>query len=400
MKLNRLVAFVWLVLIGTSVAAYYSGVGTAFEDFIAENAPAETGAYLRNVVLLGAAYFLLLFRTQFLRLLSFNDFLFILLLFVVPIFLMVLSERSFDFGDYTSQISCALVFIVASIIGMQTELNRPVLIAAYAIVVVGSGLNLYELFFDNNLWSIAPGRSAGFYVNPNITAGALVGYAMVYLTARFDRVRRADVILLALLILGVLTTFSRAGILACLVLVMALVFTRVGSEFPGRKIFVAAIILFSTVALAQYMLQTLELSEDAITRMLSLRNSGGIGDYGEERGAAAINALDLVVDNLLFGNGVRTIYSMEEGPHNMFVAMLVDYGIVGLIAYLVVIARLMLIARRADRNLSGMIWAFVTWLVIFSFVSHNLLDTLVTLPLMGFALARAYKIHSLSSQGE
>ena len=42
----------------------------------------------------------------------------------------------------------------------------------------------------------------------------------------------------------------------------------------------------------------------------------------------------------------------------MFVAMMVDYGIVGLIVYLVVIIRLILIARRADRNLSGTILVF------------------------------------------
>ena len=78
----------------------------------------------------------------------------------------------------------------------------------------------------------------------------------------------------------------------------------------------------------------------------------------------------------------------------MFLAMMVDYGIVGLIVYLVIIIRLILIARRADRNLSGTILFFVGWLVIFSFASHNLLGNTATIPLMGFALARAYQIES------
>jgi O-antigen ligase len=83
---------------------------------------------------------------------------------------------------------------------------------------------------------------------------------------------------------------------------------------------------------------------------------------------------------------------MPEGPHNMFLAMMVDYGIVGLIAYLVIIIRLILIVRGADRKISGTILFFVAWLVIFSFASHNLLGNTATIPLMGFALARAYQI--------
>ena len=105
-------------------------------------------------------------------------------------------------------------------------------------------------------------------------------------------------------------------------------------------------------------------------------------------------ALDLIDEDPVFGAGVQTIYEMPEGPHNMFLAMMVDYGIFGLIVYLVVIIRLILIARRADRDLSGTVLLYVAWLVIFSFASHNLLGDTATIPLMGFALARAYRIEA------
>jgi len=107
------------------------------------------------------------------------------------------------------------------------------------------------------------------------------------------------------------------------------------------------------------------------------------------------------MEHPLLGGGVGTINDMPVasdqyhlGPHNMFLAMMMEYGIVGLIAYLVIITRLILIARRADRNLSGTILFFVAWLVMFSFTSHNLLSNTATIPLMGFALARAYRIQS------
>ena len=103
------------------------------------------------------------------------------------------------------------------------------------------------------------------------------------------------------------------------------------------------------------------------------------------------------MENPLVGSGVGTVNDMPEGTHNMFLAMMVDYGIVGFVVYLVIIIRLILIARRAEHNLSGMILFFVAWLVIFSFTSHNLLGNTPTISLMGFALARAYQIHSRSA---
>jgi hypothetical protein len=76
----------------------------------------------------------------------------------------------------------------------------------------------------------------------------------------------------------------------------------------------------------------------------------------------------------------------------MFVAVLVDYGAIGLIIYLLIIARLALFASRADRIVSGQIWLYVGWLIVFGFASHNLTSELPTIPLMGFAYARASAI--------
>ena len=82
----------------------------------------------------------------------------------------------------------------------------------------------------------------------------------------------------------------------------------------------------------------------------------------------------------------------------MFLLMMVYYGIGGLVLYLVVIIRLILSACRADRDLSAAVWLYVAWLVIFSFVSHNILDQTSTIPLMGFALARAFQIEFLRKE--
>ncbi len=73
----------------------------------------------------------------------------------------------------------------------------------------------------------------------------------------------------------------------------------------------------------------LDLSEDATVRVLSLIESGGIGDYEEDRGLTALNSLEIAMENPVTGAGVGTISEMPEGPHNMFLAMMVEYGLVG-----------------------------------------------------------------------
>ncbi len=61
---------------------------------------------------------------------------------------------------------------------------------------IGVALNLYELFVQNNIWSVAPGRSAGFYINPNVSGEALVGYGTGVPVGSLRQIqcRRSDVI--------------------------------------------------------------------------------------------------------------------------------------------------------------------------------------------------------------
>ena len=101
-------------------------------------------------------------------------------------------DESFERHVYTSLSSVALVFVVASVLALRSDLDRITEWAAFSIVATGVTLNLYELFVANNLWSNAPGRSAGFYVDANISALALPGYGLLFLTARAGNLRLVD----------------------------------------------------------------------------------------------------------------------------------------------------------------------------------------------------------------
>jgi O-Antigen ligase len=380
--MNSLFTFAWLVAIGTNGVNYYS-----------QEAPFQAA-----LILAGAAYFLFVFQRELLRLVSFNDYLLVLLMLVLPLLLMMLSDRSFERGVYTSLTCVLLVFVVASVLAVRAELDQALAIAAFVIVAVGATLNLYELLVANNVWSIAPGRSAGFYVNPNVSGEALLGYGLIFLTARMGKLRIVDLILIALVVVGVFATFSRGGIVAGLVLITATALMRVQRESVPRLIVGAVAISLLAFAFSSYVVRNLDLSTDATKRFESLLDVGGIGDYQRDRGGAASSALDLIAEYPVFGAGVQASGEMPIGPHNMFLAMMLDYGAGGLVLYLAVIIRLILIARRADRTLSGTVLAFVAWLAILGFGSHNMLDNSATIPFMGFALARAFQIEFLRKE--
>ena len=227
------------------------------------NIYSQEAPYQAAVILAGTAYFVFVFQRELLRLVFFKDYLLVLSIFVLPLLLMLLSDRSFERNAYTSDIAVLLVFVVATVLALRTELNRTLAIAAFAIVAVGAALNLYELFLQNNVWSIAPGRSAGFYVNPNYSSQALLGYGLIFLTARVGKLRIVDLILMALVVVGVFATFSRAGILAGLVLLTAAALMRVQREQMLRVVVGAVVISLLAFAFASYVVRNMDLSKDA-----------------------------------------------------------------------------------------------------------------------------------------
>ncbi len=379
--MTALFAFVWLVIVGTNAAQAYV------------EAPILEGL----VILAGAAYFGFALRAELFDLLTSVDYLLALTLFAAPILLMLGSEREFARGEYTAQMGYLLVFVVASMLAMRPDLARTIVVASFAIVSIGVALNLYELLVEPNMWSVAPGRSAGFYFNPNISSQALLGFGLYVLASRFTKLTAADLALIGMVIVGVFTTFSRAGILAGALLLATVTLMRIRSEHVPRLVIGGGVIALASAAFISYAVNNLALSEDAIVRVLSLVDSFGIEDYESNRGDTAAASLNLFNRNPVFGTGVRTIYEMVEGPHNMFVAMLVDYGIVGLSLFILVIIRLVIIALGAERDASRGMLFFVAWLIIFGLASHTLLGDTSTLLLFGFALARASRTQTAES---
>lgn len=377
--MNNLLALVWLVIIGTNGAQVYSD---------------EEWHYQGWTILAGALYFPFVYQTQFLRLLLFKDFHLVLLLLALPILLMLLSDRSFDRGEYTSQIGIVLIFVVASTIALRDDFDHALAIAAFVIVAIGTALNLYELFIENNVWSSAPGRSAGFYRNPNISGEALVGYGLIFMLARSGKLRIADLLVVAVALAGVIATFSRGGILAGPLLLAAAAGMRAQTEHMLGIVAGSIAVSLLSLEFFSYIFYNVELSEDASVRIFSLIDDLGVGDFMAERGELGMISFDLAMESPITGLGAGTISQMAQGPHNTFIAVLVESGMVGVVIYVASMIRLTLVALRAERAYAGRILLVVGWLIIFSFVSHTVLSNAPTIPLLGFAVARACQITS------
>lgn len=372
--MTKLIAFLWIALIGTNFAAYYS-FGLPFQTL---------------TILAGGAFVASIYNRQLIRLLRFKDFLFVFFMLVAPAPLMLLSSRGIAIGDVTSQVLIAITFVVAAVLASRPGLDTIVRNAALLTAGVGATLNLYELLVQN-VWSVSPGRSAGLYENPNYSSEAVLAFGLIFLANRSGKFTATDLLMTALVTLGVIATFSRTGILASVVLLTGAIVMRAKPRHVPRIIGGAIVIALLAAGFVTYVIRNVTLSVEASQRLYSLIEGGGVGDYQQDRGLLALEWMELFWKNPILGGGVYTIFDGKDGPHNMFVAMMVDYGMVGLAIYLFLIARLVALWHGGEPALGRIIILYAGWLILFSFASHNLLLNTATTVVLGIVVAQAFR---------
>ncbi|VUZ84772.1 O-Antigen ligase [Candidatus Methylomirabilis lanthanidiphila] len=379
----KLTVYAYAVLIGTNCLAYYS-----------KDVPYFSYAALTMLIV---CLFNLAFTKQaqnmFKSLQSIDVMLWCVLL-CLPLLYLVLSDEIFERGVWMSYIISLVMFGLMFIFTVNSNFRSIIAYAALTIVIISSGMNIYELLFENNLWSTAPGRSAGWYENPNISAGAITAYGIIYFSHRKISHKRLDFAILSLTGAGVLSTFSRMGffLLPCDVLAMSL------SYFESNNVKTAAIktagiyITMLTLFLlgANVISEKMDLSQDALIRLMSFEQQSVRDVYVENRGGMALAAWDLFLQHPLTGLGVRTSLQPSVIPHNMFVGVAVDYGIFGLLVYLGAILRWLWLGIKKLTVDSKMAWLMLiawVWIVIFSFASHNIIYDATDLLVVAIVLA-------------
>lgn len=231
--------------------------------------------------------------------------------------------------------------------------------AAYVFAAAGQGI---------------PGRAAGLYLNPNLAAQALV-MILACMMARGSA--KANLAASGLALVGLFLTFSRSGLIAWAVLVIA---ATVTGRLP--RWFLLAIALCATVVLVAgpQVFDSLSYwvapdNRNSLDRLAWLLGQGGLNDYSSgEREYVAAYAWQQFMQAPLLGHGLGYIWvwGPDVASHNLILRHLVEYGAIGAL----ILPLFLYCSVRSSADEGGRAWRWVVagLVVLLSMFTHNMLE--------------------------
>jgi hypothetical protein len=273
----------------------------------------------------------------------------------------------------------------------HADTNKQTRITLVAAVLLGVALNIYEFFFPLSFSPIV-GRSAGFYMNPNESAFALVGgmiFAVTVLPAWF----RGTFILLVGI--GVFATFSRSGIAVwCMVTVGFLLARKIRAQDIWLGVCVGSLLVGSLFFLrGEQLLRAIDnagvMNTNVEERLLWFTDpSGAESESGWARAYVMKRLWEKLAEQPFLGSGTGSAFSaFEIPPHNQYLVFMVDHGLIGVFVFPLLI--LAVIYRdRGKFNFVSMLFGCIQ--AFAGLVSHSVLNGPQTLLL--FALAATVPI--------
>lgn len=238
-----------------------------------------------------------------------------------------------------------MVLVLDRLMTDRTRVMR-VLVACYASALLPLALGLYQVLGGGGAVS-AGGfhRVRGTFVHPN-SFGLYVALLVVMGLALYrhlaPRARPVMAVLLLVCMIELVATYSRGSWLACMAGVVTV------GILQSRRLIAMALVGAIVVALAvpSVMGRVGDLTESRSARGTAGNTLVWRLDYWNQ-------ALKLVKKNPVSGIGLRmTQYSEDaaRAPHNDLLRALVETGLVGLLAYLALLAALFTTARTAIRR--------------------------------------------------
>lgn len=285
----------------------------------------------------------------------------------------------------------SVIFIGLMLFLLADDDNR-LLARKMSIVALSIGvtLNIYELFNPMTFSRVA-GRSTGLFANPNQAGQALVLAMIVGFGVLPSKWRP---VLLIATIAGILPTFSRSGMLAWAAAVLALYLFQGVRIREIRRLLVIPIVIIAFIysplwgSLEDTLTERGVLNED-VRQRLDFVGSGGeeVQDSSAtEREELASLAWERFSMEPILGWGTGAYYMPPFwlGPHNTYLGMMVDYGLLGILVYPSLMVVILIGVNRESAKLAVPI---VVALTLYGFFSHNLLEQRMTL--LGVAMGAA-----------
>lgn len=246
------------------------------------------------------------------------------------------------------QIKSLAVFLGFFILITDKSIQKAALYGLVMTILIGSGTNVLEYFSDSVTWSETPGRSAGLYFNPNYS-GFMLTFSLIFASLVVDQKWIWPLFIVTAA--GTILTFSRTSWAFLFIIIVGISMIRasgtkqslnpldmrIGSFltlFFSGLIGVAFIIAVTSGAALEFVKMSEFshlLSGDAMSRLSGETSDGSVS----ERGQLFFAALKVGADNPIIGAGFGYTYEWSErvAPHNEWLMMFAERGIIGFIIY-------------------------------------------------------------------
>ncbi|MDF2713116.1 MAG: hypothetical protein K0R28_41 [Paenibacillus sp.] len=267
-------------------------------------------------------------------------------------------------------------------------------------------LYLYSIVLDvvqGGQFTNVIGRAAGFAENPNTGAYSLV--ILIILSVDWRKYKSIDGILWLMTALGVLATLSRGGIIIfSLAFVSYLGFIFAGLRKNKSKFLLnVAITLIASIFIIQIgsglmrqsvMFETVT-GQNRWDRVMEMFNGNTESITSDSRMELFSSYTELIADSPFFGHGTGYSNSLPNGPHNMYLLIWTDYGLVGLLVLIYGIANLLFFFI-SQKNRAGFVFMLV--FIVEGFFNHNLLTFRPLVVALALLTVSCLKIGSVNGE--
>lgn len=275
--------------------------------------------------------------------------------------------------------------------------------ATLAASAIGAIFSILQIRFSGLFSKILvdPGRGAGFWINPN-TCAELLGIGLFFSIAAPLKSKMLNLSLRGLLVLGILATLSRTG----LVLLVA-GFLAYGITAKRMRVVLQVLVVLGLVSFAGMMLVSMlakNKGTDATAKRLKQFESVLQGKLSEEGktndrtelwkfGWQAImkqpllgrghRAMDVVVPGALPGSGY--------GPHNYYIFVWGNSGLFAILAFLGYLFTIFRMALKCqDRNIRASLVGIATMIAVTAMTDHAFLNGQSYGPVFAVMVCLAY----------
>lgn len=276
-----------------------------------------------------------------------HGFLSVIILFVTIGVSFVISglRRDFHYTKYYSELKSYLAMAVCIVFltlliawKKKRDINLKVIFAAIIILTVISFASLFR--HDSDIGGYIRDSSGLIYQNVSYYSAYAFGLTLFHFTESV-RIRPLTWLnkLIYLVFLGVqvATCFlsgGRGGLVLLVVLFIASVFMYWGKK--AYKIVVPSVIILIFIRYAfPFLINLLGINVKGIERVMDFFNGGILGDG---RTGLYLESLGVFSESPIFGHGIGSIfYYLKSYSHNLFLDILSETGIVGLLLFLFVL---------------------------------------------------------------